>query len=279
MKYAKYHGLGNDYLVIRPADVGRELKPRQVQLICHRNYGIGSDGILVGPLPSDTCDFHLRILNPDGSEAEKSGNGLRIFSRFLYDQGMVHENPFTVETLGGPVVCQVRNGGKTVTVEMGKVSFLSTKIPVTGEEREVLREHMDIAGTTFEYCAATVGNPHCVILGKNPSPEFARHYGPLIETDSRFPHRINVQFLEVIDRQNIRIEIWERGAGYTLASGSSSTAAAAVAYRLGLCDPAITVHMPGGELAIRFCQDFAATMTGPVTRVCRGVIEAEMFME
>jgi diaminopimelate epimerase len=138
---------------------------------------------------------------------------------------------------------------------------------------------MGISGIMFEYCAATVGNPHCVILGENPSPELARHYGPLIETDSRFPHRTNVQFLEVIDRQNIRIEIWERGAGYTLASGSSSTAAAAVAYRLGLCDSAITVHMPGGELAIRFSQDFAATMTGPVTRVCQGVIEPEMFME
>ena len=279
MKYAKYHGLGNDYLVIRPDDIDRELKSEQIQLICHRNYGVGSDGILVGPLPSDTCNFRLRILNPDGGEAEKSGNGLRIFSRFLYDEDLVHENPFTVETLGGTVVCQVRDGGKTVTVEMGKVSFLSTKIPVTGEEREVLREHMDIAGTTFEYCAATVGNPHCVILGEYPSPELARQYGPLIETDSRFPHRINVQFLQVIDRQNIRIEIWERGAGYTLASGSSSTAAAAVAYRLGLCDSAITVHMPGGELATRFSQDFAATMTGPVTRVCQGVIESEMFMK
>ena len=279
MKYAKYHGLGNDYLVIRPADVDGELKSEQVQLICHRNYGVGSDGILVGPLPSDTCDFRLRIFNPDGGEAEKSGNGLRIFSRFLYDQGLVHENQFTIETLGGTVVCQVWDGGKTVTVEMGKVSFLSTMIPVTGEEREVLREHMDIAGTTFEYCVATVGNPHCVILGENPSPELARQYGPLIETDSRFPHRINVQFLEVLDRQNIRIEIWERGAGYTLASGSSSTAAAAVAYRLGLCDSAITVHMPGGDLALRFSQDFAATMTGPVTRVCEGVIESAMFMK
>ena len=192
-------------------------------------------------------------------------------------EDLVHESPFTVETLGGAVVCRVLDSGKIVTVEMGKVSFLSTKIPVTGVEREVLQEHMDILGTTFEYCAATVGNPHCVILCEKPSPELARHYGPLIETDSLFPHRTNVQFMEVLDRQNIHIEIWERGAGYTLASGSSSTAAAAVAYRLGLCDPAITVHMPGGNLAIRFSQDFAATMTGPVTRVCQGVIDSEMF--
>ncbi|RPH51917.1 MAG: diaminopimelate epimerase [Desulfobacteraceae bacterium] len=279
MKYAKYHGLGNDYLVIRPTEVNGELEPEQVQLICHRNYGVGSDGLLLGPLPGGACDFRLRILNTDGSEAEKSGNGLRIFSRFLYDQGLVHENPFTVETPGGTVVCRVQDGGKTVTVEMGKVSFLSTKIPVTGKEREVLREHMEISGTLFEYCAATVGNPHCVILCKKPSPELARQYGPLIETDSRFPYRTNVQFLEVLDRQNIRIEIWERGAGYTLASGSSSTAAAAAAYRLGLCDSAITVNMPGGNLAIRFSQDFAATMTGPVTRVCQGIMDPEMFAE
>jgi diaminopimelate epimerase len=277
IKYAKYHGLGNDYLVIRPTEVDGMLKPEQVQLICHRNYGVGSDGVLLGPFTSDTCDFRLKILNPDGSEAEKSGNGLRIFSRFLYDQGLVHENPFTIETLGGAVVCRVRDGGKTVTVEMGKVSFLSTKIPVTGEQREVLREHMNISGTVFEYCAATVGNPHCIILCEKTSPELARKYGPLIEKDSRFPHRTNVQFLEVLDRQNIRIEIWERGAGYTLASGSSSTAAAAVAYRLGLCDPTITVRMPGGDLAIRFSRDFAAIMTGPVTRICQGVMDPEMF--
>jgi len=277
MKYTKYHGLGNDYLVIRPTEVDGELEPEQVQLICHRNYGVGSDGILLGPFTSDTCDFRLRILNPDGSEAEKSGNGLRIFSRFLYDQGLVHENPFMIETLGGTVVCRVRDSGKTVTVEMGKVSFLSTKIPVTGEEREVLREHINILDTEFEYCAATVGNPHCVILCEKPSPELARQYGPLIEKDSRFPHRTNVQFLEVLDRQNIRIEIWERGAGYTLASGSSSTAAAAVAYKLGLCDPSITVYMPGGDLAIQFSQDFASIMTGSVTRVCHGVMDPEMF--
>jgi diaminopimelate epimerase len=219
----------------------------------------------------------LRILNPDGSEAEKSGNGLRIFSRYLYDRGLVHESPFTVETLGGAVVCRVENNGKTVFVEMGEVSFLSTRIPVAGAEREVLREHMEVAGTTFEYCAATVGNPHCVILCEEVSAELARRCGPLIETDPRFPNRTNVQFLKVIDRGNIRIEIWERGAGYTLASGSSSTAAAAVAYRLGLCDPDIIVHMPGGSLFVRLSQTLAATMAGPVRRVCEGVIDPEMF--
>jgi diaminopimelate epimerase len=277
MKYVKYHGLGNDYLVIRPAYVFGTLETNQIQCICDRNYGVGSDGILLGPLSSDTCDFRLRILNPDGSEAEKSGNGLRIFSRYLYDQGFVHEDPFTIETLGGTVICHVQDNGKTVTVEMGKVSFSSTLIPVAGEKREVLREYMEVAGATFQYCAATVGNPHCVILCENISPELARQYGPLIEADFRFPHRTNVQFMEVIDRRNICIEIWERGAGYTLASGSSCTAAAAVAYKLGLCDAVITAHMPGGNLAIRLSEDFKAIMTGPVTRVCEGSMDPEMF--
>ncbi len=279
MKYVKYHALGNDYVVIHPTDLDGALDQRYVQLICHRNYGVGSDGILLGPFDSNTCDFRLRIFNPDGSEAEKSGNGLRIFSRFLWDQGLVGKNPFTVETLGGPVTCHIEEGGKAVTVEMGEVSFLSTRIPVTGEERDVLRESMEVDGTTFQYCAATIGNPHCIILCDEPSPQLARHYGPLIETDTRFPNRTNVQFLKIIDRRNIQIEIWERGAGYTLSSGSSSTAAAAVAHRLGLCDQEIVVHMPGGNLNIILSRTFAATMTGPVVRVCEGIIDSEMFKE
>ena len=277
MRYVKYHGLGNDYIVIRPAEIQGDLEPSRIRRICHRNFGVGSDGILLGPYTSETCSFRLKIFNPDGSEAEKSGNGLRIFSRFLFDRGLVREDPFTVETPGGEVTCRVQEQGKMVTVDMGRVSFLSTKIPVAGAEREVLREKMEISGAVFDYCAATVGNPHCVVLREDATPELARQFGPLIETDDRFPQRTNVQFMQVLDRRNIRLEIWERGAGYTLASGSSSTAAAAVARRLGLCDSEITVHMPGGSLAIELSENFSATMTGPVTRVCEGVMDPEMF--
>ena len=277
MKYSKYHALGNDYIVFRPNDLERELDRDTIRLICHRNYGIGSDGILLGPLDSRSCDVGLRILNPDGSEAEKSGNGLRIFAQSLWDEGLVSDEPFTVETLGGTVSCEVSADGKSVTVEMGEVSFDSTVIPVTGAAREVLNESIEVKGRIFPFCAATVGNPHCVILTDHPTPEQARQYGPLIEVDARFPNRTNVQFMQVMDRHRIRIEIWERGAGYTLASGSSSTAAAAVAYRLGRCGADITVHMPGGSLRIQFKNGFEATMTGPVTKVCEGVIDVEMF--
>jgi diaminopimelate epimerase len=275
MKYRKYHALGNDYIVLMPDDLPAGFGPDLIKLICHRNYGIGSDGVLLGPLESDSCDFGLRIFNPDGSEAEKSGNGLRIFARALWDQGLVREERFSVETRGGAVTCEVSSTGRIVTVDMGEVSFQSDRIPVAGPSREVLNEQIEVGDRVFTFCAVTIGNPHCVILSDSPSPEEARQYGPAIETDARFPNRTNVQFMRVLDRSNIRIEIWERGAGYTLASGSSSTAAAAVAHRLGLCDPDITVHMPGGAIQIQFEQGFRARMTGPVTKVCEGVMAHE----
>jgi diaminopimelate epimerase len=277
MKYTKYHALGNDYIVIHPADLKKEIRQDMIRLICNRNYGVGSDGLLLGPLESQSCDFGLRIFNPDGSEAEKSGNGLRIFARSIIDKSLTSEFTFTVETLGGAVSCEVSPDGRSVKVEMGKVSFDSTIIPVKGAPREVLNETIEIDGHSFKFCAATVGNPHCVVLSNHPTPKEAHHYGPLIEVDPRFPNRTNVQFMRVMDHNNIQIEIWERGAGYTLASGSSSTAAAAVARRLGLCNSDITVHMPGGQIKIQFDDDFEATMTGPVTKVCDGNIADEMF--
>ena len=279
MKYAKYHALGNDYIVIRPAEIQNELIPEVIQLVCHRNYGIGSDGILLGPLDSADCDFGLRIFNPDGTKAEKSGNGLRIFARFLMDEGLVLAKPFTVETPGGPVSCEVGANGKDVKVEMGEVRFDSRVIPVEGAAREVLNEKLKIDGHVLRYCAATVGNPHCIVLSDNPTTDQARRYGPQIEVEPRFPNRTNVQFMKAMDRNNIQIEIWERGAGYTLASGSSSTAAAATALKLGLCEPDIVVHMPGGRLRVQFTKGFFATMTGPVTKICDGVMAEEMFMD
>ena len=277
MAFARYHALGNDYLAIRREDMPAGLSAATIRRVCHPNFGVGSDGILLGPLASTSCDFGVRIFNPDGSEAEKSGNGLRIFARFLWDEGLVGDTPFSVETLGGPVSCRVAPDGRWVTVEMGQVRFDSQSIPVAGAPREVLNEEIRADDRVFRFCAATVGNPHCVILCEDPTPEIARRYGPLIEVDPRFPNRTNVQFLEVLDERNIRIEIWERGAGYTLASGTSGTAAAAVAHRLGLCGPAITAHMPGGDLRIQFGTGFEATIAGPVTRICEGRMCEEML--
>jgi diaminopimelate epimerase len=275
--FTKYHALGNDYIVINPKDLPATLTAEQVRVICHRNYGVGSDGILVGPLPSKKAPFALRIFNPDGSEAEKSGNGLRIFSRYLWDKKLVADEEFAIETPGGLVKAIVLDRGKIVRVEMGKVSFWSDEIPVAGPRREVINEPIHLRGERYNFCAATVGNPHCVLPLPRISADLARQIGPLLETHLRFPNRTNVQLMKVMDRNNIQIEIWERGAGYTLASGSSSSAAAAVAHRLGLCDNTITVHMPGGQIAIQIGDDFAIEMTGPVTKVAEGVMNKEIF--
>lgn len=268
MIFQKYHALGNDYLVLDPADCPTLYSASQIEAICHRNFGLGSDGILYGPLPTEEADFGLQIWNPDGSEAEKSGNGLRIFCRYLLDQGKVGAAPFTIMTLGGKVTCQIHDDGAAIEVEMGTVSFHSDDIPVVGEPREVLNESIEINGTSYSYFAATIGNPHVVVPVDNPTHDLACEIGPVLENlTERFPNRTNVQLLTVQDRNNIRIEIWERGAGYTLASGSSSSAAAAVARKMGLCDEDIVVHCPGGDIQIAVSDSFDIKMTGPAILV------------
>jgi diaminopimelate epimerase len=286
LKFCKYHGLGNDYLVVNPVDLQCALDTDTIKQICHRNTGVGSDGILLGPFLPGSADFEqvcqstdslaaLRIFNPDGSEAEKSGNGLRIFSRYLYDLGLAGTSPFRLNTLGGQVRAQVLDPQEKIKVEMGKVSFYSQDIPVDGPAREVLREKITLKGRDFTFCAAGIGNPHCIVLNEKISPELAKEFGPLLETHPLFPHKINVQFLQVLDRHRIAIEIWERGAGYTLASGSSACACAASAVKLGYCDSPVTIQMPGGNLLTEIAADFSLTQTGPVKFVCQGTWKPE----
>ncbi|MGD9200512.1 MAG: diaminopimelate epimerase [Chitinispirillia bacterium] len=278
MKFHKYHGLGNDYIVIDPEETDSDLTPETIKLICDRNYGAGSDGILYGPeIIGDV--FGLKIFNPDGSEAEKSGNGLRIFSRYLWEKRLVKDIGFKIKTPGGTVISQVYDRGNFVRIEMGKVSFDSADIPVAGEIGECIQKKLEVGGKTFSYNAATVGNPHCVIIMDDINPNIAKTYGPLLETHEKFPNRTNVQFVKIIDDSTIQIEIWERGAGYTLASGSSSTAAAAVACRLARCGRSIRVKMQGGELTIDITDDFYATMAGPVAPVFDGDFREEFIEE
>jgi len=281
MKFEKYHALGNDYLVYDPLGSDHSFSANEIIRICHRNFGLGSDGILVGPLQTEKADFGLRILNPDGSEAEKSGNGLRIFARYLYDQKKVGSSPFTVDTLGGIVTCEVTADASSISVEMGQVSFHSDIIPVSveGEAREVLSEEITVNGETYKYYAGTIGNPHCVVPLPEISEELARKLGPELENHPLFPNRTNVQLLQVLDRNRIRIEIWERGAGYTLASGSSSSAAGAVARKMGACDENITVEMPGGEIGLVIDDNFNVKMTGPATRVASMDMDLECLKD
>jgi diaminopimelate epimerase len=279
MRFHRYHALGNDYIVMAESAVDGRLTPARIRRICDRNFGVGSDGILLHENDRERDSVSLRIYNPDGSESEKSGNGLRIFARYLFDTKRVGPDPFDVITPGGVVTCVVRSDGRSVTVDMGRLTFDSTKIPVAGPPREVLREHFTIDGTDLEYSCASIGNPHCVILHDSLSEEDTRRFGPLIEVDPRFSNRTNVQFVRVIDRNTIDIRIWERGAGYTLASGSSSSAAAGVMHRLGLCDDRVSVRMPGGEIEILIGAGFAIRMTGPVTHIADGDIDPECLAD
>lgn len=263
MKYSKYSALGNIYIVLNPSEVKDEPSVEFIEQLCMKAK---SDGLLFGPLPSKIADFKVRIFNPDGNEAEKSGNGLRIFSQYLYDNKLTPSNEFTIETIGGVVRSKILNDD-LIEVEMGKVSFWSDEIPVLGERREVLNEKLNIEDKTFIFSAATIGNPHCVIILPEVSEDLAKRYGFFIETNYLFPNRTNVQFVKILDRNNIQMFIWERGAGYTQASGTSSCAASAVANKLGLCDSNITVHMPGGSLNIKVHSDLLVTMTGPVEKI------------
>jgi diaminopimelate epimerase len=277
--FAKGHGLGNDYIVIDEADLPRPLSERTIARVCDRNWGVGSDGILL-LVPSGRADFGLRIFNPDGSEAEKSGNGLRIFAKYLWDHGRAKKATFTVDTKGGLVQCQCRvEGGQVrfVTVEMGRVTFRAPEIPMNGPDRDVVGVPLQLVdGTTLSVTAASVGNPHCVTFVERLDEGEARRLGPMIERHPAFPNRTNVQFARVAARDAIDILIWERGAGYTLASGSSSCGAASAAVRNGLCDPGrVTVRMPGGALVIEVRPDWSLRLEGPVEEVYRGTLSAE----
>jgi diaminopimelate epimerase len=274
--FHKYHALGNDYIVIDPQKARIDLSPEAIRLICHRNYGIGSDGILFGPIFEGGA-IRLRIFNPDGSEAEKSGNGIRIFSRYLDEAGYVKSGRFELMTKGGPVVVEVPHAkASLIRVDMGIVTFQSDRIPMTGAIREVVDELLELDGVTYRITCLSIGNPHCVIPVDTMSPEAAKKLGPLVENHPMFPNRINMQLMKILDRNTIRIEIWERGAGYTLASGSSSCAAASAAFRLGLVDRSIDVHMPGGTISIEIGNDGHVHMTGPVEGIAQGAFSHDM---
>ncbi len=268
--FVRSHGLGNDYLVMDGGKLDFKLTPERTRLICHRNIGVGSDGILLlVPLKvkGKGTDFALRILNPDGSEAEKSGNGLRIFSKFLFDHGYTKRTEFTIHTLGGVVQSRLllKNGRcVAVRVEMGKAAI----------DRQLTK--LKVASQSLNVTSLSVGNPHCVTIVDDLSQVDLFKLGPLIENHLAFPKRTNVQFAQVLDRRNVRALIWERGAGHTLASGSSSCAVAVACYDKKLVDEHVTVHMEGGDLTIELDEKLNLIMTGPVEEVCTGKLSADL---
>jgi len=280
--FVKSHGLGNDYFVLNEADLSFKMDEKTIKHLCDVHYGIGSDGILLKVL-SAKADFGLKIYNPDGSEAEKSGNGLRIFAKYLYDYGHTSGKKFTIETLGGIVTAEVtRETSKKanlVQVDMGKAIFSSHSVPVMCDEAECFDHPLNIIDETYLVNCVSVGNPHCVILrDKLILAEIMKH-GSEIENHPLFPNRINVQFAKVLSRSEVEILIWERGAGYTLASGSSSCAVAAVMVKKGLTDRKLSLKMPGGTLHIEVDEAWNIRMEGEVREIASGYLSDELIAD
>lgn len=270
--FAKYHALGNDYLVIDPAHTDLAVDGEVARRLCDRHLGVGADGVLVGPMSPVTPGgpVELRIFNSDGSECGRSGNGIRLFALYLAEH-YLEKTDFTVRTNAGDSQVQILDAGAgVVRIGMGRPSFDAADVPVLGLSGPAVGFPLAVGSSTVTVTSLNNGNPHTVVLRDEVSADLARDLGPRIAGHPRFPERTNVQFARVRDRATIEIEIWERGAGYTLASGASACAAASVARELDLVDGAVTVLMPGGSLEIVIDADGSVAMTGAVEQVAVG---------
>ena len=278
-EYVRSHALGNDYLVVDPRTLSVRLTPERIREICDRHRGVGSDGILTLER-SRRADVGLRIFNPDGSEAEKSGNGIRIFAKCLWDHGYLRRRAFTIDTKGGIVGVTLDGRGqavRSITAEMGRATFRSREIPATGPDRDIVGETIDVAGERLQITAVSVGNPHCIVFVDNLAAVDLARLGEALEHHPMFPNRTNVQFVRVDSPRRVTIRIWERGAGETMASGSSSSAVAAACVRHGLTGRDLAVHSPGGVLRVVVGPDYALRLTGPVEEVSRGTLSPDLL--
>lgn len=263
-----YHSFGNDYLVYDCLKNEYELKPEDIRSICNRQFGAGSDGILVGPVQM-FGKMGVRIFNPDGSEAAISGNGLFIFAKYLKDAGYINKKEFALQTQSRTVSVRYHDEiGQEMAISMGKL-YCGQTAPSSDEEKTELVP-VNYGGKTYEGTCVWMGNLHCIIPMEDISKETVCEIGEALTRLERFPDGINTQIMRIADKNNIYTEVYERGAGYTLASGSSCCAAAGVAYQLGLTEPCVYVHMPGGTLSVQIDEAMNACMTG--TAECIGKI-------
>ncbi|HEV7589075.1 MAG TPA: diaminopimelate epimerase [Longimicrobium sp.] len=280
--FYKGHGLGNDYIALEMEALPFDLTPPAVRLLCDRNTGVGSDGILAA-VPAAAADFGLRIFNPDGTEAEKSGNGIRIYAAYLLDRGRVRVGPpFTVETPGGVVrvriVDETEDGVFDVEVEMGTASFRSADVGLAGPDRETDDEALELpSGDRVLINTVSIGNPHCVVFQDELDVEELRRRAPQVSTHPDFARGTNVQFAVAAEPDAVDAWVWERGAGETRASGSSACAVAAAAVRRGIVsERQVAVRMPGGTLQVEVREDWSLVLRGPVEGVCRGELTEGM---
>ncbi|WP_428241337.1 diaminopimelate epimerase [Gynuella sp.] len=273
LRFTKMHGLGNDFMVIDGVTQDVHLTAAQIQRWADRNFGIGFDQLLLVEPPAEpNVDFRYRIFNADGDEVEHCGNGARCFARFVLDQGLTHKRVIRVAIQKGMLELHVHDDN-TVTVDMGKPQLQPQDIPFIAEKQQsvyplLISEHEP----ALEISAISMGNPHCVILVNDLDKAPVQVLGPLVENHDAFPKRCNVGFLQILNRHEGRLRVFERGVGETLACGTGACAAMVAGRLRGLFDTNVTLHLLGGDLEISWSGDGSVLMTGPATKVFEGYI-------
>ena len=282
IKFTKMQGLGNDYVYIdATAKTGQKIENESTlaKFVSDRHFGIGSDGLIL-ICDSDVADFKMRMFNYDGSEAEMCGNGIRCVGKFVYDKGLTNKNKITVETLAGIKVLNfnIKDGKvETVKVDMGEPILIPEKIPVISEEKIVKNLKIKALDKEFKFTCVSMGNPHAIAIVDNVKEFEIEKYGPILECDKHFPRRANIEFIELVDKNNIKMRVWERGAGETLACGTGACASAVACNLNEYTDKKVTVELLGGNLNIEWSeQDNHIYMTGPAITVFEGEIKPDI---
>lgn len=273
MKITKMHGLGNDFILVLAEDIKGYDLPGLARVLCARRVNVGADGLIIVQSSSE-ADIRMRIFNSDGSEAEMCGNGIRCFARYVFDNGIVPKNEMTVSTLAGVMRPVLHfNGGQVsgVTVDMGSPEFQNEKIPVISDF-PAISNRIEALGKEIEVSTILMGVPHTIVYVKDPEELDVRIFGPAIEAHSAFPQKTNVNFVQVLDRNTLRIETWERGAGLTLACGTGSCAAAVVSAVKGFIQKKVNVLTKTGKLVIEYKDTGKVLMTGPAEYVFTGEV-------
>lgn len=275
IKFTKMHGLGNDYVYIDAINQKIENEPSLAKFISDRHFGIGSDGLIL-ICKSDVADFKMRMFNSDGSEAEMCGNGIRCVGKFVYDKGFTKKTEVKIETLAGikTLVLNIKDGKvETVKVDMGEPIFNPEKIPVISKENPVKNLILTAKEKQFKFTCISMGNPHSITIVKDIKNFDIDTYGRILEIDKVFPKKSNIEFIEIIDKQNIKMRVWERGSGETLACGTGACATLVACNINGLTKRKATIELLGGNLEIEWNkEDNHVYMTGPATTVFEGEI-------
>ncbi len=278
------HGAGNDFIIIDGfhENLDDDALSAFSKHACKRGFGIGADGVIV-VLPSKVANYRMRMLNPDGSEAEMCGNGIRCFAKYVYDRKMHKDVVLSVETLGGVKTLKINAAGgkaQTVRVDMGEPVLARNEIPMRGKDNETVKaEGLKAAGKKFEITCVSMGNPHCIIFVDKVDEYPVEKFGPEIETHASFPKRTNVEFVEVISNSEVRMRVWERGAGETLACGTGACATAVASALNDKTGRKVTVHLNGGDLFIEWMGDNKVFMTGPAVEVFEGEVPQPVMEE